>query len=344
LLYGRGGKLLTQRLDLRKRTVVGRPSPVASDVYCFAAPGHAAFSTSQTGVIVYRTNTSMGRLVLVNRNGVEMRAIEEPRSSSHSNLRFSPDGRQAATSDVSRTTGFGDIWIYDLARGMRERLTDDPGMEVYPVWTPDGRSIVYSSNPGGSLPFLVKHSLAGGGVEQLLPSGKFQIAQSFSPDGATLFFTQLDSQMSGDVFRLNMNALRAQPLFLSKARRVEPEVSPSGKWLALTSLTAEGSEIYLHDLSMPGSRNIRVSPAGGGSARWRRDGQELFYLSADSHAVMAASQRTAGQWNDPTVTELFRGQSDIIAFDVAPDGQSFLISTWTPGAADASLHVIVGAN
>lgn len=342
LVFAREGRLLSQRMDPKSGTVLGDATPVASDLECFTPTGHAEFSTSQNGVLVYRTNTSSGRLAILDRKGAEVRLLDD-RGPFLNTVSLSPDGRKAAVTHMARATGFGDIWIYDTARALRERLSSEPGMEVYPVWAPDGRSIIYSATPGGTAPFLVRRSLAGSSVEPLLPGGRFQIARSFSPEGTSLFFARLDPRTGSDLFRLDLATRRTEAVFSTGFAEEEPEVSPSGQWLAFSSNETGPHEVYLHDLSSAESPRTRISSKGGKDARWRADGRELFYVGGDSHAVMSATPRTPGRWDDPVVAELFRLKSTIIGFDVSDDGKSFLIATGTRGAEDASLHLILGA-
>ena len=232
--------------------------------------------------------------------------------------------------------------IYDLSRAVRDRFTSEPGMEVFPVWSPDGRSIVYSSAQGGSVPYLVRRPLSGSQPEDLAPRGAFQIARSFAPDGQTVYYSSAKAGTSWNLFRLSTKTKIAESLFSTPFNEDEPEISPDGKWIAFRSTATGTSEIYLQNLSGGESDRMRVSSKGGRDPRWRRDGQELFYIAGERRTVMSATPRVPGQWNDPILTELFRVPADIVGLEVLPDGQSFLTSDGTPGAADSLFHVIVG--
>jgi hypothetical protein len=86
---------------------------------------------------------------------------------------------------------------------------------------------------------------------------------------------------------------------------------------------------------------IRISTKGGESPRWRRDGGELFYLSPQK-GIMSVTPKSAGEWNNTKVTELFRAPSDTLRYDARADGQSFLLVEGSHGASDALFHVILG--
>ena len=335
LLYVRDGTLLTQRLDMKKGRTTSDPKTIASNVSYFYPTAGSDFAGSSNGVVIYRTQTSRGLLVLRDRKGAEIRVLDRagPFLGDHA---LSPDGKKAAVTVTTRATGLSDIWIYDLIRGVRDRFTSEPGMEVFPVWSPDGRSLVYSSAQGGAVPHLVRHSLSGSPPEEIAPRGPFQIARSFSPDGRFLYYADGNSPA-----RLNVKTRVSERVFSATTTGDQPEVSPDGKTVAYVSSASGPPEIYVQDLS-EGADRIRISDGGGGNPSWRRDGQELFYVGGDGRSVMSATPRSPRQWNDPVLTQLFRVPATIVGMRALPDGQSFLISDVTPGAGDSLFHVIAG--
>jgi len=242
LVYVREGTLLMQRFDLSKGVTVGDPSALGANVFYFYPTAGADFSASQNGTVVYRTTAVRGRLVLRDRNGLETKVLDEkgPFLGSHS---VSPDGRKAAVSVKSLANGYADIWIYDLARSLRDRITSEPGMEVFPVWSPDGRSIVYSHAQGGTVLHLVRRSLAGSQPEELAPRGTFQIASSFSPDGLNVYYSSTTSRNNRDLFRLSIKTKIAEAVLSTSSYDAEPEVSPDGRWMAYSSSSGGTPEI-----------------------------------------------------------------------------------------------------
>ncbi|MEA2162733.1 MAG: eukaryotic-like serine/threonine-protein kinase [Thermoanaerobaculia bacterium] len=338
LIYVRDGELLVQRFDADKGALLGDPALIANDVEYFYASGRAIFDAAN-GVIVYRTDTSTGRLVEADRKGVT-RLIDDHGPFQYLSLSYSNDGKQAAVTVLNRATGLGDIWIYDLSRAVRERLTNDSGLAAMPVWSPDGRSIVYSL-AAGALPHLFRRDLTASASEELLPPGTFQFPGSFSPDGKTLFFDQILPQTRSDILRLDMQTRKAEPVVSSPFFENDPQVSPDDKWLAFVSNSTGSSEVYLQSLSAGEMHRVRISTNGGSSPRWRRDTQELFYLSREN-AIMSVTPKTTGQWDDTKITELFHQPPDALRFASSPDGQSFLFIVGKPGATDSLFHVILG--
>jgi serine/threonine protein kinase/Tol biopolymer transport system component len=337
LLFVRDGNLLSQRIDVAKGILRGEPSLVASDVSYFYPTARADFATSAAGVVVYRTDTSTGRLVMRNRSGAITRTLDDQRLFwDHS---ISRDGKKAAVTVVTRATGLMDIWIYDLARGMRERFTSDPSTEVSPAWAPDGRSIVYSQAEGGTFPHLVRRSLTGSVSEELTPRGSFQFSACFV-DGETLFYSN-DAGRGNDILRLSMKTRRSEPAVNSSFNEVGPAVSPDGRWLAYSSNTTGADEVYLQSIGDGEPVRIRISANGGSHPSWGRDAKELFFLSNDDK-VTSAKPSAAGRWEDASVTELFLLEGDLRGFAALRDGQGFLVSDEKAGVADDLFHVVTG--
>jgi len=334
LLYVRDGRLLTQTFDASKGTTTGEASLIAEDVAYWYPSSEAEFDGAN-GVIVYRSDTSTGSLVMSDRTG-KTRLIDDHGPFDDISLNFSPDGRRAAATVINRGTGLGDIWIYDLARGVRDRFTNEPGLAFGPLWSPDGRSIVYST-VAGTPPHLVHRALTGSITEDLMPPGSFQFAGSFSADGSTFFFRQY-YWMKAELFRMDMRTRNVEPLHI-KGR--DPEASPDGRWLAFSADAAGGIEIYLQSLIDKDMPRQRVSTHGGKNPRWRRDSGELFYLSPQN-VVMSVIPRVAGDWTNAAETELFHAPADTLRFAASPDGQSFLFIEGAHGAADSVFHVILG--
>jgi serine/threonine protein kinase/Tol biopolymer transport system component len=337
LLFVRDAKLLSQHFDAAHGTLTGDPVAVASDVSYFYPTGRADFDAAG-GTLVYRTDTSIGRLAVVTRNGVETRLIDD--KNVFFDFGLSPDGSKAAASVINRDTGLADIWIYDLVRGIRERFSSEPWHEVTPVWSPDGSFIVYSEAAGGTLPHIVRRGFTDAKPIDISPRGPFQFAASFTPDGQTLFYLREDGRKGAHIFTVDMKTRRLSPVLSSGANEDSPAVSPDGKWLAYGSDSTGNGEVYLLSLAGGDPRPIRISTNGGGKPKWRRDGREILYRTTEG-AIVSAILGPSGRWDDATTHELFR-IPDLLHFAVLPDGQSFLVQRGSPGPSDSIYHVVLG--
>ncbi|MEO6259011.1 MAG: protein kinase [Thermoanaerobaculia bacterium] len=340
LMYVRDGKLLTQKYDAAKATLVGEAETVADDVSYFYPTARADFDAIESGMVVYRTNSPTGRLSLVDRRGAEKKLLEGS-AGRFFDLALAPDGKRIAVTILAQATGLGDIWIYDLARGVRDRFTSDPGMEFAPVWSRDGQWLIYSDAQGGVLPHVVRRAIAGSAVEELTPRGMFQSARSVSSDGETLYVVDHNSRTKSDIYRFSMQSKREEPMMNTAFDEGEPEISSDGKWLAYSSDATGAAEVYLQRITGEKAARIRVSSDGGSNPRWRGDGTELFYVAGDRRSV-SVLRSVSGSWSDATRETLFTVPSGIAGFAVEPDGQTFVILQHNPAPNDALFHVILG--
>ncbi len=340
LLYVRDGTLFSHRFDPGNGVMIGDPLPLTDHVSYTYINGRAAFDVGGTGTVIYLTDTSSGRLSITNRQGRETKLLEVDGGLFH--LSLSPDGRRAAVAIVNTGTRLSDIWIYDLARGLKDRFTSEPGTEVFPVWSPDGQSIVYAHTPGGSAPFIVRRNLSESVSETLTPPGLFVMPNSFTPDGQTLFIANRNPVTRGDILRLSMKTRKIEPFLNSRFAEVEPQVSPDGQWLAFVSDATGVNEIYMKRLDDDRSPRLRISNNGGRMARWRADSRELFYVSNNGRMISVVPG-PEGQWNDPRFTELFTRPS-VNTFAALPDGQSLLLLEGDNTDLDGMFHVIAGVN
>lgn len=334
--YVRDGKLLSQHVDFQTKRFADEPTTVASDVNYFYPTARADFDASISGVVVYRTDTSSRRLFATDRSGAETRVVEAKDSAYDAAI--SPDGRKAAVTILARDTGLMDIWIYDLTRGVRDQFTSEPGVEVSPAWSPDGRSIVFCMGEGGVFPHLVLRTLTGTTSEDLTPRDSFQFSPVFSRDGESVIFDR-DAEPSSDIYRVNVKTKKIEPVINGREREFQPAPSPDGKWMAFTSSAAGSIQIYLQNL-VDGSGRIRISSSAGQLSRWSTDARELFYIS-ENNEVMSVVPGSDGRWDESTPKALFKVPAEVESFDVFPGGKSFLISTWVPGTDDDLFHVVI---
>jgi serine/threonine protein kinase/Tol biopolymer transport system component len=335
LLYVRDGTLFAQAIDTSTGRVEGDPESIAKGVGYFYATASAQFDASDNGVIVFRTDSATGDLVELDAEGAIVRTLDS--GEDYFSVNVSRDGRLAAVSIMAANTGLGDIWLYDLTRGLRQRFTDDPGMEVYPIIAPDGASIVFSKTVGGTFPHLVRRTMHSTQDEVLGEKGFFDVASGFSSDGRQLYFTRRDPRTRDRIFRLDTGLRKAEPLLASSFRERDAKESPTGRWLAYSTDATGGFEIYVQDLSDPASPRIRISPAGGQVPRWSKDGTVLYYISS-KRQLMRASPGARG-WNEARTAALFAVDE---VMDYAPtDSGTFLAARTSPQPADALFHVVL---
>jgi Tol biopolymer transport system component len=261
---------------------------------------------------------------------------------------LSPDGRRAAVSvkDDSASGQRGrpkkDIWIFDIARGVRTRFTFYPpitglGPEANsPIWSPDGSRVVFASNRNGHFDFYQKAASGAGAEELLLADSVDKALESWSPDGRFLLYYSPAGTPNGDVWVLPLVGDRKPfPLVQTPFDEYFSQFSPDGRWVAYQSNESGRHEVYVTPFPGHGEK-WQVSTGGGIEPRWSRDGNEIFFLAgataggAAADKLMAATVKTVGtRFEIGSIQPLFDVRRPSQAqgiYDVSADGR-FLIDT-----------------
>lgn len=274
----------------------------------------------------------------MNRSGHVEERIDQAADMERPSL--SPDGRRVAMA-LRRA-----LWVLDLTRGVLSRVIPDSGSG--PVWAPDGRHLFfYRQNARNGKDLLFETSIETVGSETLVrePAGQHAHPTSVSPDGQYLIYEGEDD--SYDIWMQRLTGDRKATAFLPSPNiETQGMVSPDGHWLAYTSDLSGRFELYVQSFPQPGSR-IQVSVNGGSSARWRRDGKELFYLTPNG-TLTAVPVRAAQplEFGPPVALFQFfnltqRGiPSQTPPYDVTADGQRFIVSS-VVRRTDPSINVLL---
>jgi dipeptidyl aminopeptidase/acylaminoacyl peptidase len=330
LLSLRGSTLMAQPFDLRGLALVGEPVPLAEQVQKDLSSALAVFSASQNGVLVYQTGEEaiVSSLIWHDRSGKQAGALGEP--AGYMDLAMSRDRQKVVVSATDPTAGPPDIWVYEISRGLRSRFTFDPAADRWPIWSPDGTRVAFSSNRGGQFNLYVK-SYAGSGVEELLlENDRDKILTDWSSDDRyVLFETRADPRTQSDVWALPLSGDRKPiPVLQTPFREMEAVFSPDGRWIAYTSDESGRSEVYVTSFPGPG-RKWQVSSSGGTLPRWSGTGAEVFFDGPGEHIMAAAVIARGDTFEVGRTQPLFeiRPQRPGNVFDVTPDGQRFLVNT-----------------
>ncbi len=338
LLFVLRGTLFAQNFDAVRLELSGNPYPVAERVPSSPNPG---ISVSRAGSIAYRTSSpdAQSQFVWFDRSGKEISRVGDLVSTSLSDPSLSADGQHVVL--YRGVSGNTDIWLFDVKRGVLSRLTSDAADDVFPVWSPDGSRIVFSSNRKGVHDLYVKSVSADASEEPLLSTAQPKTATDWSRDGRFLLFNNQDPKRSADIWALSLNGKGAPfPVAQTPFDELSGQFSPDGKWVAFQSNESGRPDVYLQPFPGPGNKSL-ISPNGGTHARWRRDGEELFYLAPDGR-LMAVPIRVALNRAAPeigTPVPLFvppiggaiqRGDFRQL-YMVSPDGKQFLVATVTEG-------------
>src|SRR5204862_6751755 len=214
-------------------------------------------------------------LVWVDRQGRETPISAPPRAYTYP--RLSPDGTRVAMWANDQES---DIWVWDLGRTTLTRATFDPSADAYPVWTPDGRRLLFTSNRAGVRNLYWQAADGTGAVERLTESPNAQDATAVSPDGRRLIFTETVPKTGDDVMQIELDGTHlVTPLVQSQFAERNGIISPDGHWLAYEANDSGRYEIFVRPFPDVNSGHWQVSTAGGTRPLWARSGQELFYTS-----------------------------------------------------------------
>ena len=292
LLFAQQSTLLAQRFDPGSLALAGDPRPIAEGVTVLSGAAVGVFSASDEGTLAYLTgeNTDLSRLYWVDLAGKE---IEPAGAEAEVEIgELSPDGRQLAISIRDTASGNKDVWLQDLATGLRTRFTFDPALDDEPRWFPDGSRIVFVSDRKGSRDLYVKR-VAGAGAEELLfASETDKHPAAVSPDGRRVLFAENLPSMDPD---LKLLTLDGQPTvsLVAEAPGIEMwgDFSPDGNWVTYGSSETGRLEIFARYLPAL-DRKWQLSTEGGAMPRWGKDGSRIYFasLAGAIHDVVVRTQ------------------------------------------------------
>ena len=253
---------------------------------------------------------------------------------------ISPDGRWIAVSARDGEVNDRDIWIHSVDSGSKRQLVKVKGNDNFPIWSPDGKEVIFTSSRSGNYD-LYRKRIEGDEPEQLVAAlATADYPRSWSPDGPTLIYTQAGQGRDLFLLRLGDAEPKSTRLFPDiQAWQDSARISPDGKYVAYASNAAGPFEVYVASLENPQQRwKVSLELAngwagGGGQPRWRRDGRELWYVLGND-TMVSVDVETGDTFRAGKPKRLFavhgmRGNFPEEApwlqkYDVTADGQRFL--------------------
>ncbi len=336
LLFLRDNALMAQPFDASSRQFKGDPTVLNDDVLVDASVWRGTFTASDNGTLIYQpgvASAGMG-LTWLDRDGKEAGTLAV--RDAYRQVQLSPDDKKLA---LSIGEPLGALWVYDLTRNTKTRLTF--GSESYSnfVWSPDGSEIAYTASGGGVqyAAIMSKASSGAGEQKQILgpAHGLPQMLCDWSHDGRHLIYR------SGTTSVGNGNDLWILPLFGDRkpfpyitgpGDQIQAQFSPDGRWVAYVSNETTRQEIYVAPFPWTGAK-WQVSTNGGNLPRWRRDSKELFFIVPGTSQIAAAAVSGSGPgFEVGEVRPLFSvnnmsPSTAALQYAVTGDGQRFLIMT-----------------
>jgi Tol biopolymer transport system component/predicted Ser/Thr protein kinase len=346
LTYVNRGTLFAVPFDLKKLETSGSPVPVLQQVSYSPMFGSAKLSFSRTGTFLYRSREidfSRVSIQWLDADGRTQPLMDKP--GLFVNPHLSPDAQRLAVVNNDEMSG---VWIYDIRRDTMAPLTGERNAG-HPVWTPDGKYIVYTGVSGISC----ARADGGGKAQSLTESKEFQYPTAFSPDGKRLVFHQM-GPLGYDIWILPVehdeNGLKPGKagLFLHTTNGGrDAHFSPDGRWIAYSSSESGSPQVYVSGFPDTG-RHWQVSSNAGLSPIFSRNGKQLFYFDVLDDQIMVASYAVKGDSLVVEKPQVWSRQSVALAlsgavgaqYDVAPDGKRMVVSTYANSTQQGSGHVI----
>ncbi len=335
LLFVRDQTLMAQRFDAERLRLADEVVPVVEQMPQSLASSHSPFSVSENGVLAYWAGDTKKELIWFDQAGRRLGSLGS--ASDNPGASFSPDEKRVALSRPDARSGASDIWVVEVSRGVTSRLTLDRFEDHFPIWSPDGTRIVFNSNRNGPEDLYQKDS-TGTGREELLY--KSDVAHKhpldWSSDGRFILYHTRQSRTGSDILALPLFGNREPIPFLStEFEEGHAQFSPDGRHVAYASDESGVYEIYVQPFPGPGGK-LQISTQGGVQPRWRRDGEEIFYVAADGRMMAAPLSPQSGSLSVGNPRALFKTAilpdavfPAIFDYAVTADGQRFLIVTPT---------------
>ena len=352
LIYAAQGAVRAVAFDLARQETHGTPVTVVPAV-SITTFGSMDADVANDGSLVYMsggeaTGASVPRvLVWVDRTGRETPITAPPHPYMYP--RLSPDGRRIV---VFAADDQLDLWGWDLTRVTLTRLTFEPGLDLVPLWTPDGRRLVFASDRGGGQFNLFIQAADGtGSATRLAQSASQQNATGMSADGTQVVFDELTTTRQRDLRLLTLTPTpHVQPLLETPFDERGGIVSPGGSWLAYESNSSGRNEVYVRPFPNVNGGQWQVSNGGGIQALWSHTGRELFYVAPDGALLSVPVHPRGTSWASGMATRVVEGHYytgrnvfNPRQYDVSTDDKRFLMIKENgagPNVAPASLIVV----
>ncbi len=345
LVYIHQNELLAAPFDLKTMRLSGPPRAVLEDMGGRLAGWNYDFSENGTFVYEREPHDPRDSIFWLDRSGKLSPLQTVP--GFYSSPAFSPEGKRLAFSMSGRSSQgiwVQNIWVQDLSLGTASPLTSLSAVNDSPIWTADGRNLIFRSvnqpNPG-----IYTIPADGAGAARRLADlttgvfpgsisadGKWLATWAFAAAGA-VWIAPLQTGAAGP--RLG----KPEQLFQTmKIARTSPSFSPDGRWLAYCSLDSGSIEVYVRPFPVPGGR-VRISNSGGTHPVWSRNGRELFYMTRPGRKIMVTKYKVVGNtfvpgepelWSDKPLLDL----GELNTYDAAPDGNRLAVVLYADGTAD----------
>ncbi len=342
-------QLVSVPFDTSTATLSGSPNVIATSVGFQPSTYWTALTVAGNGTLIYNTSRGGSRSALtwIDRTGKEVGRVGEPGVMANPSL--SPDGSRVAVDISDEKANNVDVWIENVNAPGSSRFTFDPAEEVAAVWSRDGKTVAYRFNRDGRARIELKAATGLEAEKEILRVSLTDdvIPNSWSPDDKQILWTRQIATGS-KIYLVPVAGGESKAFLSGSGSQSNGQISPDGKWVAYASDESGNWEIYV--TTFPGAAGKwQVSSGGGVEPRWRGDGKEIFYIG--STGMLTAVPVNAGAtFSSGTPTPLFQihgrapiSSTDAFSYDVAKDGQRFLVNRYVKPDQIAPLNIVLNA-
>jgi eukaryotic-like serine/threonine-protein kinase len=334
LLFRRGTTLMAQRFDPERGELRGEAVLITGDVRSDEQmSAYEGFSISHTGVLTLRAGSNRTlQLGWWDRSGKKLADIAPGQSFREPAI--SPDDSKVVVGGVDGTPTEGAIWVVDLGPGgQAARLTFGGSYAETPCWSPDGRFVAYTSPRQEGWALLRKNADGTGEEESLYQSRHSMWVDDWSRDGRTIVFEEFKPTTGADLWLLPTSGDRTPaPYRQNTTNDSHSMLSPDGRYIAYVSDELGIAEVFVETVPPSGSK-WQVTSGGADMPAWRRDGKELYYVSA-TRTLTAVEIKSLAPFQMGERKELFRVSISTLSatgnrtcFAAAHDGSRFVVNS-----------------
>ncbi len=342
IIYMHQGVLMAVPFNLQKLKITGKSKPLLENINTMNTSYTAYYSISDNGTLVYmpfvESEVFRRTIAWVDRGGMVTSLIEE--HGAYLCPRISPDGRFLALQISDE--GISNIWVYDIERNTRNRLTFE-GANQEPTWTPEGKRISFASNRDGIDNLYWKLADGSGDAEQIFSGERYQYPCSWSTDGELLaFYEREQTGQNRDIRVLSIQDRTTSTFLNSESNERAPMFSPDGNWITYVSNELGRDDIFVR--RFPFQEGMwTISDGGGTDPMWAPDGKEIFYRNGDEMWSVTVETRAGFEVIGRQL--LFKGDyyrgTNYTAYDYDPKSDRFLMIKNPEEVPERQINVVV---